>query len=321
MRAAALERASTSETTVRRRATTPRSRARAHGGKDANGVTSPVEASSPVDGVASRRALLASGALACVAMTSDARRARATSNGTISDAWETITGAPGDVAFPASFRGNWLATSVGVSVDAPLGTEYVTDVRNYERARADVGREEQYPVRFVENRRGEVVFDRAFNVEALARSRDGSGGKRAVDDVEWDVNDPNVLKMTTGEGSRIFYKVTARSFERDDEKRTLTSSELAQIVVDRPGAGGAPSVKSTRIVTKYKWRTPVEARDGPQIVASQTIYDYLTPVGAASDASSEDADELFVRALGRPVLVSVYRVAMIPWPDELLVRA
>lgn len=320
MRAAALERASTSEPYVRRRATIPRSRARACGGKDASSVVPQVDASSSVDDVASRRAFVAATALACVAMTSNARSARATSNGTISDAWETITGAPGDVAFPPSFRGNWLATSVGVSVDAPLGAEFVSDLRNYERARADVGREEQYPVRFVENRRGETVFDRAFNVEALARSRDGSGGKRAVDDVEWDVDDPNVLKMTTGEGSRIFYKVTARSFERDDDKRTLTSSELAQIVVDRPNVGGAPSVKSTRIVTKYKWRTPAEARDGPQIVASQTIYDYLTPIGASSGASSEDADELFVRALGRPVLVSVYRIAMIPWPDELLVR-
>ena len=320
MRAAALERASTSEPHVRRRATIPRSRARACGGKDASSVVPRVDASSSVDDVASRRAFVAATALACVAMTSNARSARATSNGTISDAWETITGAPGDVAFPTSFRGNWLATSVGVSVDAPLGAEFVSDLRNYERARADVGREEQYPVRFVENRRGETVFDRAFNVEALARSRDGSGGKRAVDDVEWDVDDPNVLKMTTGEGSRIFYKVTARSFERDDDKRTLMSSELAQIVVDRPNVGGAPSVKSTRIVTKYKWRTPAEARNGPQIVASQTIYDYLTPVGASSGASSEDADELFVRALGRPVLVSVYRIAMIPWPDELLVR-
>ena len=40
--------------------------------------------------------------------------------------------------------------------------------------------------------------------------------------------------------------------------------------------------KSTRVVTKFKWRTPEQANGGPQIVASQTVYEYLV-AGAASD--------------------------------------
>ena len=239
-----------------------------------------------------------------------AANAHATSNTAVSDAWSAVTGSMSDLTFPKTFLGNWLVESRTASASAPLGREFVRDIGAFERISRETTLTEPlvYPLRFMENARGDVVFDRAFNVRALAEASRGSGGRRSVDgDIEWSVDDPNVLKLTSGDGARVFYKVTARSMDRDDEKRTITTSELAQVVVDRAGAGAAPSVKSTRVVTKFKWRTPEQANGGPQIVASQTVYEYLV-AGAASDDD-------FIAARGRPVEVDVYRLAMVPWTD------
>ena len=62
-------------------------------------------------------------------------------------------------------------------------------------------------------------------------------------------------------------------------------------------------MKSTRVVTKFKWRTPEQANGGPQIVASQTVYEYLV-AGAASDDD-------FIAARGRPAEVGDPIVS--PW--------
>ena len=75
-------------------------------------------------------------------------------------------------------------------------------------------------------------------------------------------------------------------------------------------------MKSTRVVTKYKWRDVEDAREGPAIVASQTVYEYLSPVGDAGTASRDDADAAFIRARGRAVSQSVHRIAMIRYPDR-----
>lgn len=254
-----------------------------------------------------RRLLLFAFASAASTVATDAE---ATSNTAVSDAWSAVTGSTSDLTFPKTFLGNWLVESRTASASAPLGREFVRDIAAFERISREINQTEPlvYPLRFMENARGDVVFDRAFNVRALAEASRGSGGKRALDgDIEWSVDDPNVLKLTSSGGARVFYKVTARSMDRDDEKRTITTSELAQVVVDRAVAGSAPSVKSTRVVTKFKWRTPEQANGGPQIVASQTVYDYLV-AGAASDDD-------FIAARGRPVEVDVYRLAMIPWTD------
>lgn len=242
---------------------------------------------------------------ACVGKDSPAY---ATSNGVISDAWERVVGAEADLRFPDVFEGNWLAVSRTVRVEAPQGMDLIRDKSAFGRLSAETAKDYpafNYPVRFTRNGRGDVVFDRAFNVRALAEAS-ASGGKGAVDgEIEWDIDDPNVLRLTTQDGLKVFYKVTARSLERDDDARSIVTSELAQVVLDRPDSPN-PTVKSTRIVTKYKWRTPEEAGDGPTIVATQTVYEYLTALSGDDDA--------FIRSAGKPVEIDAYRIAMSPWP-------
>ena len=274
-------------------------------GTDSASVSSSSErAQVPSVGV-HRRAMLAGTFAACLARETPAS---ATSNGVISDAWERVVGAEADLRFPDVFEGNWLAVSRTVRVEAPQGMDLIRDKSAFGRLSAETAKDApafSYPVRFTRNGRGDVVFDRAFNVRALAEAS-ASGGKGAVDgEIEWDIDDPNVLRLTTKDGLRVFYKVTARSLERDDDARSIVASELAQVVLDRPDSPN-PTVKSTRIVTKYKWRTPEEAGDGPTIVATQTVYEYLTALSGDDDA--------FIRSAGKPVEIDAYRIAMSPWP-------
>ena len=230
--------------------------------------------------------------------------AQATSNALVSDAWSALGGGDADLVFPSSFVGNWIARATTASVEAPLGEEFIRDKLAFDRERAEIGKEFVYPVRFIANKRGDCVFDRAFNVRAIAEASRG-GGRRVLDgEIEWDVNDPNVLKLNTSDGASVYYRVQARSMESDADARRVTTSELAQIVVDRANVGGEPKVKSTRVVTKYKYRTAEEAKGGAQIVAVQTIYEYLT---------SFDDDEKFARAMGKPVQVSVYKLELVPY--------
>ena len=297
---------------TRRKSTTkaPLSLRASRDGTDSASVSSPAEPTLGRSVGFSRRAMLAgttsfSFAAACVGEDSPAY---ATSNGVISDAWERVVGAEADLRFPDVFEGNWLAVSRTVRVEAPQGMDLIRDKSAFGRLSAETAKDYpafNYPVRFTRNSRGDVVFDRAFNVRALAEAS-ASGGKGAVDgEIEWDIDDPNVLRLTTQDGLKVFYKVTARSLERDDDARSIVASELAQVVLDRPDSPN-PTVKSTRIVTKYKWRTPKEAGDGPTIVATQTVYEYLTALSGDDDA--------FIRSAGKPVEIDAYRIAMSPWP-------
>ena len=261
--------------------------------------------------VVRRRHALGAALCANAAWTRDA--ARATSNATLSDAWSALGGGDADLVFPDLFEGNWIASATTTAVDAPLGVEFIRAARAFERQRADIGAVFNYPIRFSRNARGDVVQDRAFNVRAVAEASRG-GGRRVLDgEIDWNIDDPNVLRLTTGDGARVFYRVQARSMETDADARALTTSELAQVVVDRGGDGSGggvePKVKSTRVVTKYKYRTAREANGGAQIVAAQTVYEYLT---------SFDDDQTFIRARGRPVEVSVYKLALVPYDYETM---
>lgn len=113
----------------------------------------------------SRRALLVSlaaalGSGAIDASSSSSLRAVAMSNGVVSDAWASISGAPSDLTFPDEFMGTWLCYSSLTRVDTPQGDDLVQDVAVVNRARADVGGQIVYPMRFIRNNQGRVVMDR-----------------------------------------------------------------------------------------------------------------------------------------------------------------
>jgi hypothetical protein len=172
-------------------------------------------------------------------------------------------------------------------------------------------------------------MDRSYNVvtmaEATAKAYD------VIRDVEWDVDDPNTLRaVLPGDGRSVFFRVNQRSEEYPEPDR-IETSEVAQIVFeggdrgngltavtgadgfggDRP-AGGAgafvetpdargalPKVKSSRTYTKWKFRPVEKAGDGPVVVASQNVYDYLTSF-----------DRGFLESKGEPVTQYTYKLAL-----------
>ena len=274
-----------------------------------------------------RRAMLASLAATAAASTvgGAVEPAEAMSNGAVSDAWAAISGAPSDLTFPDEFLGTWLCYSTLTAVATPQGEDLVQDMPVVKRARGDIGNQIIYPMRFVRNNQGRVVMDRAYNVVKMAEAT--AKAYNVIDNVEWDVDDPNVLKGSIGDGRSVFFRVNQRSEEIPATDR-IETSEVAQIVFDGgdnggysltpaaaadgipdvslspPGAVGAanqPKIKSSRTFTKWKWRSAeaAEASGGPAIVASQNVYDYLTTI-----------DQGFIESKGQPVTQYTYKLAL-----------
>ena len=157
-------------------------------------------------------------------------------NGLISEAWSAISGAPSDLTFPEDFLGTWLCYSTLTRVDNLQGDELVQDIAVVNRARKDVGQQIVYPMRFIKNDQGRVVMDRAYNVVRMAEAT--ARAYNVIDSVEWDVNDPNVLRGRIGaDGRAVFFRVNQRSEEYPAPDR-IETSEVAQIVFDGGDNGG-----------------------------------------------------------------------------------
>ena len=284
------------------------------------------------DAAPGRRAVLS--ALGAVAMgvggaVVPGNPAVAMENGLISEAWSAISGAPSDLTFPEDFLGTWLCYSTLTRVDNLQGDELVQDIAVVNRARKDVGQQIVYPMRFIKNDQGRVVMDRAYNVVRMAEAT--ARAYNVIDSVEWDVNDPNVLRGRIGaDGRAVFFRVNQRSEEYPALDR-IETSEVAQIVFDGGDNGGyaptptddavpaaipamamgpegtrdpsgaakATKVKSSRTFTKWKFRSAEAAGDGPAIVAGQTVYDYLTSF-----------DPGFIESRGQPVTQYTYKLAL-----------
>lgn len=284
------------------------------------------------DEVTRRDVLTASFAAFGVVSLGSAPSAKAMSNGAVSDAWAKISGAPSDLTFPEEFAGTWLVYSSLTRVDTPQGEGMVQDMAVVDRARKDVGGQIIYPMRFIKNDQGRVVMDRAYNVVKMAEAT--ARAYNVMDAVEWDVNDPNVLKAALGDGRSVFFRVNQRSEEYPAADR-IETSEVAQVVFDGGDNGGyaavpadkpeqvddfagaatsmveggvtpvvgsranQPKVKSSRTYTKWKFRPVESAGDGPAIVASQVVYDYLTSFDAG-----------FIESKGEPVTQYTYKLAL-----------
>ena len=287
----------------------------------------PADGAPPGAAAPSRRALLSAATLALAA--APPPRATAMQNGAVSEAWSALSGAPSDLTFPDDFVGTFICYSTLTAVTTPQGEDLVQDMAVIQRARGDIGKQIAYPMRFIRNGLGKVVMDRSYNVvtmaEATAKAYD------VIRDVEWDVDDPNTLRaVLPGDGRSVFFRVNQRSEEYPEPDR-IETSEVAQIVFeggdrgngltavtgadgfggDRP-AGGAgafvetpdargapPKVKSSRTYTKWKFRPVEKAGDGPVVVASQNVYDYLTSF-----------DRGFLESKGEPVTQYTYKLAL-----------
>ena len=97
------------------------------------------------------------------------------------------------------------------AVATPQGEDLVQDMPVVKRARGDIGNQIIHPMRFVRNNQGRVVMDRAYNVVKMAEAT--AKAYNVIDNVEWDVDDPNVLKGSIGDGRSVFFRVNQRSEE------------------------------------------------------------------------------------------------------------
>ena len=170
-------------------------------------------------------------------------------------------------------------------------------------------------------------MDRAYNVVKMAEAT--AKAYNVIDNVEWDVDDPNVLKGSIGDGRSVFFRVNQRSEEIPATDR-IETSEVAQIVFDggdnggyvswipsaaaadgirgrdanaaRRGGGGETAedqVEPNVHQVEMALGRAAEASGGPAIVASQNVYDYLTSF-----------DQGFIESKGQPVTQYTYKLAL-----------
>lgn len=216
-------------------------------------------------------------------------------------AWEAIGGGPADLIYPVSFLGAWDVESVLVSIDLPLGPEYVSDMAVVRRAQEqDQGKSVRYGASFIRNPRGQVVTDRRFNTASLMHTYLGLEENLVQNRIKWDVNDPNRLDMSLPGGLEVTTRVTRRMEEWEDGADRLATSEFFEQVIESE-TRRSPKVKASQAYTKYHWRPAETAIGGPEIVATQVVSDYVTPFGG--DAS------LLLGASGKPVTIYTYKMA------------
>ena len=251
-----------------------------------------------------------------------ARRAQAVQLSEQGDAaWQGLGGGPADLVYPAGWAGEWDVVSTLVSVETPMGADAAPDPAEVERARkTELNQPSNYSLRFTRNGRGQVVADRPFNTASMLRPYPGMPEMR----YSWNVDDPNVLTLFLPGSRTATSRVTRRYEERDDNARTIATSELFELVFEAPNAGpeGQTRVKKNRCLTKYKWRTDEEAvasaerRGGdpaeePRIVATQVVSTFLTPFDGLASAERAAA-----AAKEDPVVVYTYKMAFRPRPKD-----
>lgn len=169
------------------------------------------------------------------------------------------------------------------------------------RAKAnDLNQTISYPIKFIRNGQGKVISDRAFNTAALVELYMGKIAGMDSNRLDWNMDDPNVLTLRLPGGLNIRTRVTRRSEETPGEgARRLETSEYFEQVFDDPNLL-QPRVKASQCFTKYAWRSPEESKGGPEIIATQTVGDFLT---------SFDDQKLLLASMNKPVCIYVYKMA------------
>jgi hypothetical protein len=232
----------------------------------------------------------------------------------ISNAWEKLGGGQADIYYPDVFEGCWQVGSTLVSVDAPKGIEYTNDAAQIKQAvDNELNRTMRYEQCFVRNGKSRLVADRSLNTRKITEAILGPQRDDAIR-YEWNIDDPNVLRMHM-KGLDIFTRVTRRFSSagdddiNSDQLTNMETSELFEQVFDK--GAGAPRVKASRLITKWKWRSLANTPEGqPQIIASQTLNNYVTPIGSGS-GSVASKDDLSFTNLSEPASVFKYRMVFL----------
>eukprot|EP01023_Acetabularia_acetabulum_P048523 TRINITY_DN5136_c0_g1_i17.p1 TRINITY_DN5136_c0_g1~~TRINITY_DN5136_c0_g1_i17.p1 ORF type:complete len:317 (-),score=59.65 TRINITY_DN5136_c0_g1_i17:162-1112(-) len=250
----------------------------------------------------SRRELVGvSSSAASLLMWADCEAQASKLGAAVDSAWEKVGGGPADLFFPTPFQGVWEVDSVLVDTKTPLGEEFVPDLRALARARnEDLNKVLHYKIAFRENSQNQVILDRTYNTAKLVEAYFGNK-YNFQQRISWNPDDPNILTLTMPGGLQVSTRVTRRSFNQPADDLIETSEYFEQLFDDPEG--GPAKLKGSQCFTKYRWRDEEMAQkdDGPTIVATQVVSDYLT---------GYDNEMKLLEARGRPVVIFVYKMAL-----------
>lgn len=221
----------------------------------------------------------------------------------LSKGWQAVTGAQADLFYPSDpFEGVWIVNSFSSGAEQVASSNALSarDVDEIEQANARANSDVPlvYKQRFIRcNEVNKCIADRAFNLAELEAAVEGVDDPRSIlTTISWDANDPNVLREDRGD-THVFLRVTRRRQSSYPSERRLETSELFETVIEQPG-DIQPSLKRTRVSTKWKYRSRASVEDSrkqPLIVANQIVGSY---------PQSGIADE--------PLTLFRYKLAMYP---------
>jgi hypothetical protein len=196
--------------------------------------------------------------------------------------WTTsppVRPASGDLAYPAWFAGDWQATTTLIDLAAPQPN--VTSP-GFESSRQSLNQPIDFAVRFVSDRKGDIVSDRAYNGLNIARAY---LGESSIIRVEVDPENPNKQATTLANDRQLISIVNGRAVESTTDE-FITTEVFQQIF----RGTSQPYLNSVETTTSYH-------QDGEQIKADQITAIYLSP---------KDVD--YFKAIGKPV--ALYRYAL-----------
>jgi len=211
--------------------------------------------------------------------------------------WSVLGGGPSDLFYPEEFLGSWQVVSTLVDVDVPMGAEMLSNPKLEQRAKSELNRPLAYEQRFMRGPNGKVIADRSYNVTSITKATVGAD---LVENIEWEAENPNVMRIKLKGGPGIYTRVTRRFEDDHPEDRKLETSEVVEQVFETANDFGPPKVKGSRCLTKYKWRSEEQAKDKPVIIATQVVSDFVTVF---------DGEARVFEAQGRPSIVYTYRMS------------
>lgn len=188
-----------------------------------------------------------------------------------------------DIYYPASYLGEWSATSRTESVDAPLGTALFGGTTALDAARREVESEVRYDVRFVVDPRNDgIVADRPYNAKSLATATMG----KSVLQLDSTSSNPNRLDFTIETDSAVFVaslRALSRLYDQDNARVFRTSELFRQTINVRDKPLVPPSVKDVETLCIY---TLV---DEDHVVCRQRTATWLYPSDQRSALAADAA--------------------------------
>jgi hypothetical protein len=218
-----------------------------------------------------------------------------------------------DLFYPSWFQGTWLVSSKTSDIQAPCGIPLFGGNATFERAQREIGTTLTYEARFVADNNGQIIADREYNVNSIAKA---AMGQYSVIDIP--VATPNKLScILVPKGSSQMIKVDLIALNRRQETISEIQFDCSEVTreivapvnnnnnnnnsdnaVPTGSTTSAPILKEVETTSLYSY---IPSKN--EIRCQQRSATFLLP-----SQTSPIAYKIWEAARGRPIDTRFYEV-------------